>query len=495
VFRAAVPFDYVAGNPPWVLWGYLADEYRQATRRLWMDYGLFSLKGMAARLGSGEKDFSMLFTYACADAYLEEGGRLGFVITQEVFKAKGKGEGFRRFRLGEHGSHLRVLKAHDMVALKPFEGAANKTAAIVLEKGPETQYPVPYVVWRKRRGAGTLDASASLAEALGLTERQELQAWPIGERTEEAWQTTDVDRRRVLAELNGPCAYRAHIGARVDPYGVFLVRLLQVRPDGLLVVENMAELGKREVPSVREAIEPDLMHPIVRGRDVDRWRVQPEIYAVIPQDPVKRKGYPEARMKVEWPGTYAYLCNFRDILLGRGSKVVRQLAERTVFYTTFSVGPYTFAPYRVVWQGMARDMVAAVASKWTTPFGEKVLIAATNTTSFVASDTEREAHFICSLLNSAPCRLHLRSFSSAGRGFGTPSILEHVAIPKFEPSNPLHQSVASLSRRAHELAALGKEGEAELRSVEEDIDRLAAQLWGITGEEMEEIRRALAELA
>ena len=36
--------------------------------------------------------------------------------------------------------------------------------------------------------------------------------------------------------------------------------------------------------------------------------------------------------------------------------------------------------------------------------------------------------------------------------------------------------------------------EAELRQVEEEIDRLAAQLWGITEEELEEIRRALTEL-
>ena len=34
----------------------------------------------------------------------------------------------------------------------------------------------------------------------------------------------------------------------------------------------------------------------------------------------------------------------------------------------------------------------------------------------------------------------------------------------------------------------------QLRQVEEEIDRLAARLWGLTDEELEEIRRALAEL-
>jgi hypothetical protein len=44
-------FDFVVGNPPWVRWGYLSSEYKEATKRLWFDYGLFSLKGGEAQLG------------------------------------------------------------------------------------------------------------------------------------------------------------------------------------------------------------------------------------------------------------------------------------------------------------------------------------------------------------------------------------------------------------------------------------------------------------
>ena len=58
-------FDYVAGNPPWVRWGYLSDSYREATKQLWADYGLFSLSGLAARLGGGERTSQCcLFTRA-----------------------------------------------------------------------------------------------------------------------------------------------------------------------------------------------------------------------------------------------------------------------------------------------------------------------------------------------------------------------------------------------------------------------------------------------
>ena len=146
-------FDYVVGNPPWVAWDNLPNEDRQATKPLWERYGLFSLSGRDARHGGGKKDLSMLMLYAAADRYLKPGGRLGMVITQTLFQTKGAGDGFRRFRLGPDGPPLGVLRVDDLTALRPFDNAANWTSTIVLQKGIETAYPVPYDLWDEgRRG-------------------------------------------------------------------------------------------------------------------------------------------------------------------------------------------------------------------------------------------------------------------------------------------------------------------------------------------------------
>jgi len=195
-------FDFVVGNPPWIRWGYLSQEYRQATLQLWKDYGLFSLKGHAARLGGGEKDFSMLFTYAAADYYLKKDAKLGFLITQEAFKSKGAGEGFRRFQLGDR-EPLKVIKAHDLVSVQPFEGAANKTAAIILKKGQKTKYPVPYTLWTRKKGTGKIATDQVLEEALPLLQKRRLLAHPLARLLAHGKQSAEV--KRACCHSRGKC--------------------------------------------------------------------------------------------------------------------------------------------------------------------------------------------------------------------------------------------------------------------------------------------------
>lgn len=466
-------FDFVIGNPPWIRWGYLSQEYREATLPMWRDYGLFSLKGHAARLGGGEKDFSMLFTYAAADHYLKKDGTLGFLITQEVFKSKGAGEGFRRFQLGDR-DFLKVTKAHDLVTVQPFEGAANKTAAIVLKKGAKTVPPIPYTVWTRKKGVGKIATDVTLEEALTMLQRKRLQARPIGSDTG-SWQTTSKAQKG-LDSIKGENAYRARRGASTEPYGVFWLELRQVLANGDLLVRNLPEMGKRKIRKLEgERIEPDLVFPAVRGADIQRWLATPKVFVLISQNPKTSEPYPEAQMKKEWPRTFGYLTRFKDVLLSRGSKTVRQLAERTEFYAMFGIGEYTVARYKVVWKRMANDIVAAVITQHKTPFGYKTIIP-TDTTALFATINEAEAHYLCAIINSTPVREFVKSYSSAGRGFGAPSVMNHIGIPKFDSHKKLHDKLSQLAKELRNLKAQGRP--EELTRLEQQVDKSVIELFG-----------------
>jgi hypothetical protein len=345
---------------------------------------------------------------------------------------------------------------------------------IVVEKGKPTRYPVPYTVWTRRKGVGKIPTDTPPADARAMLQKQRLSARPIGKPTG-AWQTFSRSQKG-LATIQGQNPYRARLGARVEPYGVFWLTVEQVMTDGDLLIRNMHDRGKRKIQPVEARVENDLVFPAVCGGDIRRWASTPGMYVLMSQDPQTCEPFPEARMKQQWPQTYAYLLRFKDILLSRGSKTVRQLAERTEFYAMFGIGPYTVARYRVVWKRMASDLVAAVISQAKTNFGHKTVIA-TDTTSLFPTEREDEAHYLCAVINSKPVREFLKSFSSAGRGFGAPSVMEPVGIPEFDDKNPLHRQLASLSKELHRKKAQGLN--MECLALEAEVDKAAGRLFGL----------------
>jgi type I restriction-modification system DNA methylase subunit len=479
-------FDYVIGNPPWIRWGYLSDDYRKRTLDLWQRYGLFSLKGHEARLGAGEKDFSMLFTYASCDNYLKEGGKLAFLITHEVFKSKGAGEGFRKFEIEDKKIPLRVTLMEDMVDLKPFQ-AANKTSLFVLEKGKPTSYPIPVVIWRRLPGTGAISPDWPLSEVMAHTKGVEVKAVPVdSSKVNSSWQTATPSSLKWSEKMKGENPYKARLGARVEPYGVFWLRIKEVRPDGLLVVENMMERGKRDIPSTSAAIEKDLVYPAVSGGDIIPFGVKSHFYVLIAQDPVERKGYEEAWMSSNLPLTLAYLTQFRTVLVKRaayqkyfhkeikvGNKVIKR-EPIAPFYSMYNISQESFSKYRVVWKRMASKMASVVISRLRTPFGLKTVIS-TDTTSFFAAEDEREAHYLCGILNSKVVDEYIRSFSSAGRGFGAPSVMNNLAIPKFSSNNKIHMKIVELSQRAHDLVTQGR----EIEKLQDELNEAVKKLWNI----------------
>src|SRR5262249_7866206 len=203
-------------------------------------------------------------------------------------------------------------------------------------------------------------------------------ARPAGGREGAPWQVGEAVALR--RPEDGPPAYRARMGARVEPYGVYWLRVIERDAGGgRLLVENVPELGKRTgIPKLRAEIEPTFVRPALRGRDVRRGRVEPALSALLVQDPVRRAPIPESRLRHEAPLPFAYLTQFREILLSRGSRVVRELAERTAFYAQYGVGEYTVAPHMTVWNRMGQELRAAPTGAPILPTDTCCLIACTS---------------------------------------------------------------------------------------------------------------------
>jgi len=494
------PFDYVVGNPPWINWESLPQGYRRQVAPLWKQYALFQHKGFDAILGKAKDDISTLMAYVATDRYLKEGGKLAFVITQSVWKTAGGGQGFRRFRIGEDGAFLRVLHVDDLSSLQVFEGASTRTSVFVWQKGQPTRYPVPYTYWKKVKRGG-LDYDATLEEVLAQTKRLNFRAAPVDESDlTSAWLTARPKALQAVRKVLGISGYRAYEGANSGgANAVYWLEILAKRPDGLVVVRNVTEGAKRKVEAVTVELEPDLLYPLLRGREVRRWYAQPTYHILVTHLPGARlNAVPEEEMQQRWSKTWAYLKRFEKPLRERsGFKRYftrkdkhGRVIETGPFYSMFNVGDYTFAPWKVVWTRMGNRMDAAVIEREQVP---------QETITLVPFENPDEAHYVCAIINSAPFQFAAYAYSQAGgKSFGSPHLLEYIRVPRFDQTKAVCRRLAFLSQRAHELAPRAYNGDeaaqAELRRVEEEIDQAAAQLWGLSDEELAEIKRSLEEL-
>jgi hypothetical protein len=293
-------FDFVVGNPPWVNWESLSAEYREATKGVWAKYEMQArADGGQFALGKVKRDLSMLFAFVCIDKYLRPKGRLGFVITQTVFKTK-SGEVFRAFRVGPDAP-FRVTHVDDMVALQPFEGASNWTAVFVCEKGKPTRYPVPYTLWRPLP-KHSIALEDTLEEVTAKTKRVNFSARPIqDDQPTSPWITAYPGALKALTNAIGKSDYTARAGVVTWADGIYWVQVLQVRPDGKLIVANLNEEGKRKIEAVQAAVEPGLLYPFARWTDISRWKAAPSCYIILPHTPESGwRAIAESDMKAQY---------------------------------------------------------------------------------------------------------------------------------------------------------------------------------------------------
>lgn len=474
-------WDVVVGNPPWIAWDSLPPDYRQATKSLWQKYGLFSLSAREARHGGAKKDLAMLMLYVAADRYLRDGGRLGMVITQTVLQSKGAGDGFRRFRLGEEGSPLEVLRVDDLSRFQPFADASNWTATLVLRKGQPTTYPVAYWKWSRH---GCLPAEdGPLPE--GVFTQEACRAAPIApERPGSPWLVLPDRFGPSPERLLGPSDYQAHLGVNSGgANGVYWVEVLGPGEGGLRV-RNLPGRGKQAVPQVEAVIEPDLLYPLLRWGDIARYVARPRAHVLLAQDSQTRRGIEPQQMAERWPKTLAYLEQFEPLLRSRAA--YRRYQAEAAYWSMYNVGPYSLAPWKVVWRRMDQQVRAAVVDEQDDPLLGRRPVLPQETGVLIAAGSADEAYYLCALLNSAVVDFLVHAHSvRGGKGFGTPSMLEFLRLKRFCPEDPEHLPLAALAAEAHRLAQAGISPAA----VQEELDQRAGQLWGLSPRELHGLKR------
>ncbi|WP_019720231.1 Eco57I restriction-modification methylase domain-containing protein [Heyndrickxia coagulans] len=473
--------DFIIGNPPWVNWQTLPEDYRESIHTYWHQYKIFDHKGLEARLGSAHDDISVLLTYVVIDNFLKSGGKIGFIINQNLLQARGGGDGFRKFMIKEK-EPIKVLKVHDFVQVQPFAPhASNKTAVFFAQRGEETVYPVNYTVWTKN-GRGIIDTDENLSSVLEKISSEELVASPVkndGRLNNSPWMIAEKNRANFLKKLVGSSSYKARKGIDTSANGIYWVKIEQELRNRF-IVSNTPENSRKDIPKVEGfPIEKDLVYPLVRGKDLSKWHVETPLHIIVPYQSNLKNVLSMEELQLNYPLTYDYFYNHKD-----SDKFVRILETRGTYikhyksikkgedtpevpvHVLYNIGYYTAAPYKVIWKALQnKGMNACVITE-----KDGKLILPDHNNVMVECSSLEEAHYLCGILNSKIVEEFIDSYIS---WFKSSHIVEHINIPTFDANDKRHQDIAKQSILAHQAVVSNKQ---DLVIIESKLDSLVIDL-------------------
>jgi len=286
--------------------------------------------------------------------------------------------------------------------------------------------------------------------------RRELVALTTGASTAFSY-ATDMDEGRKFALLAGSCPYLGREGVEIFPQELFLLtvdKTKKIRKGCAYVSNYQSERSKHKVAAGNFLIETELLFPLIKGTDIERFHIEPSQYVVpFPYDDGARAPIESEKLTKVAPNLMAYFnanrssfddqTDYNDRIIGEKNK--------SEFYALARVGQYSYGNHFVAFRDNTKWQ-AAVVSTLPVPWSDKgkrpvfqnhaVSISQRADGNFITKD---EAHYICAIFN-APMVSEFILKSSDSRTF---KIRPPISVPPFDPLNERHQKLVALSKQAH----------------------------------------------
>jgi len=475
-------FDVIAGNPPWIDWKNLPENYRRKLVDLCVERGIFSGDGVT---GGINLNVCALITLTAADNWLKPGGALAFLMPDSLLVQQSY-EGFRNLKLEGRGERLYLARLTDWRrAGHPFKPVQQRFCTYVFTASEPASWPgVPVREMVKARHLPLPPIAADLAfreldEALFA---QHLSwAEPVHPGRTYFTRGADASEVRAFSRLAGDSPYRGREGIEFYPQELMLYEYVSPgsSPETAVFRNFQSSTSKHRVPPMTRELETSMMRPLIKGPMVDRFGIETPRYYVpfyyapdvaggrapVPLDELLEASPRLARLLLLNRGLFESQTDYNQRIIGA--------KHATEFYAVARVGAYSHAPVYVCYRDNTK-WGASVVGSLDTPWGGRVppvfqnhavTICERPDSSFIS---EAEAHYICAILNSGLVTRFIEQ-SSENRSY---KIRVPVSIPLFDPGDETHARLSALSVAAHAAATDG------VQALQGEIDALVLGVFG-----------------
>lgn len=359
------------GNPPWVHYTDLPEAWKPRYRSYFVRYGLVP-DARQTLLGRSRIDLAALVVQKALLECLEDGGEAWFFLPLSLFLNDGAHTVFRRYRTS--GVPFAPQEIWDFQSQPLFPDVATRYALVGLVRDREAQFPVPYHTkepdgWRERWAAPGFRSD----DALSVLERGEIPLWR--------------DRRPI--RVNQPPRQGVNTGGANEVFFFGRCEVLGevVRLDGSVLLPR------------------PYVHPLITARLFRDPGAPPEKWILIPHGNDGRPLDAEA-IKNE-PLLHHYLLGHEGRLRNRRGVLVGSWVSRGRWWALQGVGPYCFAPFKIVWEAYGRRefQPMVVSGRWQ---------ANQSLQAYLPCSTEAEAQSVLAQLTQPAVQAYLESFRTGG---------------------------------------------------------------------------------
>ena len=312
-------YDILIGNPPWANFGDLPTAYKTKIKPYFIYEGLVA-DTQQTLLGSSRVDIAALVLKIALGRLLKENGKGYFYIPTSLFFGDGAHVGFRNYsaKCNQHffknPRNFAIDTIYEFTSTKVFEGVSTAYCCARFQGDKQQKFPVTYFK--------ELDGQWVEHKALPLKNPSD--PWRI---------VQNIDELNAFDSLEIKLTPEQKPRQGVNTCGANSVLIFDHKP--------------AQIPD-------KFLFPLATK---ELWRqstTSPQKWILLPYH--RETGKPLAWDHIQKSDSLStYLLEHRDVLQDRKGTMLRSSMNRGNWWALLGVGPYSFAPFKVIWEAYGKN--------------------------------------------------------------------------------------------------------------------------------------------
>ena len=361
-------YDLLIGNPPWTNFSDLPSDYKAHVKPFFLAEGLVPDRQQLL-LGSSRVDIAALVLKVVLGQLLKKNGVGCFYLPLSLFFGEGAHNGFRDYRANQRD--FTVDTVYEFRSTSVFEGVGTSYGCAKFRCDTRQTFPVKY--FRELDGKWTEHKAVPLKNA--------------------------IDSWRVVRDLN-----ELNTGVPLD----LNLSPTQTPRQGVNTCgANSVFIFEDKPTHLPEAF----LYPLATKEIWRQNASSPHKWILLPYH--RQTGKPLTQHQIEQHAPLKeYLYNAKETLRSRQGTLLRSTIDRGYWWALFGVGPYAFAPFKVMWEAYGRSQFNPVVLNG---IDGQVWQGNQSMHAFIPCWSEDAAHRIKDALENPEIPKLLRQLNGAGK--------------------------------------------------------------------------------